>query len=324
MNKKITLALVLTMICMSGCGKVYGSSSEDTDAAAIVEQSTAAETESEETAMYKFRNATAEEEKKMWERQYAGEWIYDSGETGIENEYALFLGKVIARFGRNDSFSSDWENMYSYPIVVESEQGEELLIEIYHGSGGPSYSIPTDFKDDEEKEKYEQAAKALVEYIQSAEPADYELDTKYEDASVWIKYSVKDGVPSHTDSFREKCKAIEEKYGNEFIDNLDMYEWQRVMYAYDHDIPVETIIEMDDREYENLSESKDLETSKKLFAESTGESYDIIKDMDAYDFNRYSMAFNSGLDYEDIKDMSLAEIRELLQQSAMENGILDS
>ena len=149
MNKKSILALSLAMICLCGCGRVSGSSSDDTDAAVIVEQSTAAEMESVETAMYKFRNATAEEEKKMWERQYAGEWIYGVGGADGENEYALFLGKVIARFDRNDSFSSDWENMYSYPIVVENEQGEELLIEIYHGSVGPSYAIPTDFKDDE-------------------------------------------------------------------------------------------------------------------------------------------------------------------------------
>jgi len=124
---------------------------------------------------------------------------------------------VIARFGRNDSLSSDWENMYSYPIIVENGQGEELLVEIYHGPGGPSYSIPTDFKDDEEKEKYEQAAKALVEYIQSAEPADYELETVYEDIPVNVKYSVKNGVAKVESEFPEDF----EDYGMDDFDPDD-------------------------------------------------------------------------------------------------------
>ena len=219
MNKKSILALGLSMImlCPGGCGKASGSSSEDADAAVIVEHITAAEKESEETAVYKFRNASAEEEKKMWERQYAGEWIYGVGGANGENEFALFLGKVIARFGRNDSLSSDWENMYSYPIIAENEKGEELLIEIYHGAGGPSYSLPTDFKEDEEKEKYEQAAKALVEYIQSAEPADYELETVYEDIPVNVKYSVKNGAAKVESEFPEDF----EDYGMEDFDPDD-------------------------------------------------------------------------------------------------------
>ena len=69
MSKKITLALVLTMICMSGCGNVSGSSSEDTDAAVAVEQVIEPEDTSEAEQGCKVRNASAEEEKKMWERQ---------------------------------------------------------------------------------------------------------------------------------------------------------------------------------------------------------------------------------------------------------------
>ncbi len=216
MNKKCIFVLSLAMItpCMGGCGKISGSSFYNTESAVIVEDVTAADIESEESAVYKFRNASAEEENMMWDRQYAGEWIYGLGESNGEKEYALFLGKVIACFGRNDSLSSDWENMYSYPIIVENEQGEELLVEIYHGSGGPSYSIPIDFKDDEEKEKYEQAAKALVEYIQSAEPADYELETVYEDIPVNVKYSVKNGAANVESEFPEDF----EDYG---IDNSD-------------------------------------------------------------------------------------------------------
>ena len=202
MKKKIILAISLAMISLSGCGMASGSSG-DVDPDMLIEHIKATEDQKAETAMYKFRNASDEEAEKMWERQYAGEWIYDVGEVSGEDEFALFLGKVIACFGMNDSLSSDWENMYSYPIIAENEQGEELLIEIYHGPGGPSYSIPIDLKDDEEKEKYEQAAKALVDHIQSSEPADYELETVYEDIPVNVKYSVKNGVAKAESEFPE-------------------------------------------------------------------------------------------------------------------------
>ena len=142
--------------------------------------------------MYKFRIADEKEEDELRNGLYGGEWIY---RVGVREEvYALFLGKVIARFGKNDTLCEDWENMYNYSVVAEDEQGEKLLVIIYHGPGGPSYSIPTDFENDDIKSKYEQAAKELVEYIENAEPADYVHESVYEDVGVNIKYTVKNGT----------------------------------------------------------------------------------------------------------------------------------
>ncbi len=142
--------------------------------------------------MFTFRNATKEEAEEIFKLSYGGNWIYDTGTAG-EKEYALFLGKVMARFGKNGSLGTDWECMYSYPIAVEDENGNKYIVEIYHGSGGPSYSIPTDFENDDIKSKYEQAAKELVEYIESAEPVDYEWESIYADIPARIKYIIKDG-----------------------------------------------------------------------------------------------------------------------------------
>ena len=51
--------------------------------------------------MFKFRNATKDEENEMRKLPYGGEWIYETGKAG-EQEFALFFFFLMARFGRND------------------------------------------------------------------------------------------------------------------------------------------------------------------------------------------------------------------------------
>lgn len=145
--------------------------------------------------MYKFRLMT--ESEKHEKDSYGnvpegGEWIYDNG-VG-EEIYALFLGKVITLFGKPDDLNDDWENMYNLDIVAEDEQGKKLFIMIYHGSGGPSYCIPRHSVTDEVREIYVDMAKELVEYIESAEPADYVHKSCYYDIPSNVTYTVKYGV----------------------------------------------------------------------------------------------------------------------------------
>lgn len=142
--------------------------------------------------MYKFRNSTVEERKNS--QACCGQWVYGSGAS--ERKYALFFGKVRTLFGVNDSISEDWENMYSYNITAEDEQGNKLYLEIYHGPGGPSIATPFD---KELPPDYEKAKAELIELISNAEPADYEWEGVYEDVPVNIKYIVKDGV-AHVES----------------------------------------------------------------------------------------------------------------------------
>ncbi len=175
---------------MNSCGKINAENGNVIDSNA--ETTITIEVSSKEKTMFTFRNATKEEAEEIFKLSYGGNWIYDTGTAG-EKEYALFLGKVMARFGKNGSLSTDWECMYSYPIAAEDENGNKYIVEIYHGSGGPSYSIPTDFENDDIKSKYEQAAKELVEYIESAEPVDYEWESIYADIPARIKYIIKDG-----------------------------------------------------------------------------------------------------------------------------------
>ena len=140
--------------------------------------------------MYKFRKASDEDKEISDNLTCSGTWIY--GAVAGEEKYALFLGKMIALFGDSGNMSDDWENMYSYDIIAEDEQGNKLGIEIYHGPGGPSFAIPTDY-DDIDTAPYHQAAKELVEYIEKAEPADYVWESVYYDIPANVKYTVKDG-----------------------------------------------------------------------------------------------------------------------------------
>lgn len=150
--------------------------------------------------MYKFRLATKEEEKELWTSGYAGKHIYGAGAS--ENNYALFLGRMITLFGKPDNLSEDWENMYNYDVIAEDEQGNRFLVEIYHGAGGPSVALPIE-RDNIDITPYEQASKELVELIMNTEPSDYEWESVYEDIPVNIKYIVKDGKAKVESEFPE-------------------------------------------------------------------------------------------------------------------------
>lgn len=147
--------------------------------------------------MYTFRVSVPEDNNNAG----FGEWVYGVGAT--EEKYALFFGKVRARFGDNDSFSDDWESMYSYKITVEDEQGNKFFFEIYHGAGGSSIGTPFS---DELPPDYQQAEKALLEYIESATPVDYVWESVYYDIPVNVRYTVKDGVAKVESEFPENME----------------------------------------------------------------------------------------------------------------------
>lgn len=134
---------------------------------------------------YTFRVSTDEEIKEN--SVHCGRWVY--GLNAGDEQYALFFGKVRNRFGVNDSISTDWEMMYSYPVTVEDDSGNRFFFEIYHGAGGSSIATPYE----ELTPDYEQAQTALIDYIESAEPVDYVWQGVYEDIPVNITYTVKDG-----------------------------------------------------------------------------------------------------------------------------------
>ncbi len=131
--------------------------------------------------MYKFRRATEEERNEWCSGSYK---IWGMDNSIGEEDYALFLGKVMTVFGQPDWMDTDWENMYSYLIVTEDEQGNKIYLEIYHGPSGSAIGG---------QDINKQVAEELAQIILSAKPTDYEWKSVYEDIPVNVKYTVKDG-----------------------------------------------------------------------------------------------------------------------------------
>ncbi|MBD5159519.1 MAG: hypothetical protein HDT23_04675 [Ruminococcus sp.] len=146
---------------------------------------------------YTFRVSTDEEIKEN--PVHCGRWIY---ENASDEKYALFFGKVRSRFGVNDSISPDWEMMYSYPVTVGDDSGNKFFFDVYHGAGGSSIATPLDKLTPE----YESAEKALIDYIESAEPSDYVWQGVYEDIPVNITYTVRDGKAFIESEFPENME----------------------------------------------------------------------------------------------------------------------
>lgn len=142
--------------------------------------------------MYKFRRAT-DEERKAFRGGTHHIWGF---EPASENDFALFFGKAMTVFGKPDDMSDDWECMYSYLIVAEDEQGNKLLLDVYHDPSGSAIGGM-------DGDDYKQASEELGQLILSAEPSDYEWEGVYYDIPVNIKYTVKDGKSYTESSFPE-------------------------------------------------------------------------------------------------------------------------
>lgn len=134
--------------------------------------------------MYKFRRATKKERDEGHDGSHKIWGI--TNDTTAEEDYVLFFGRAITVFGQPDWTDEDWENMYSYLIVAEDGQGNEIILEVYNGSSGSAIG-------GYDGENYKQAAEELAQLILSAEPSDYEWEGCYYDIPVNMKYTVRDG-----------------------------------------------------------------------------------------------------------------------------------
>ncbi len=141
--------------------------------------------------MYKFRRAT-EAERREWR----GGTHNIRGYGASEEDFALFLGKAMTVFGQPDEISNDWESMYSYLIIAEDEQGNEILLEVYHGPSGSAIG-------GKDGDDYKQASEELIQLILLAEPTDYEHESVYYDIPANVRYTVKGGKAYTESSFPE-------------------------------------------------------------------------------------------------------------------------
>lgn len=107
------------------------------------------------------------------------------GETGYADftECALVLGKLNTLFGE-PTLSANFDDVYTYYVVAEAPGKEPVGLCIHEYNNAPSVDYPVGSED---------AAKALADAINAAEPADYEYNIKFGEDFSMVTYFVKDG-----------------------------------------------------------------------------------------------------------------------------------
>lgn len=142
---------------------------------------------------YKFRVQTKEEQEETNGGLLSSEicQIYDMDQCEVDPEdiFSLAFGKLQARFGQPLYITKNYENLYRYALCAEPEEGEKIYLYAYNGPTGPAIGGY------HEDKRSADAAKALVNYIKEASPADFEAEAYYMDGMCKVIIGVKDGVP---------------------------------------------------------------------------------------------------------------------------------
>ncbi|MWC29861.1 hypothetical protein [Paenibacillus sp. MMS18-CY102] len=109
-------------------------------------------------------------------------------DIGVGVEIAQFRGSLLGLFGEPNYKASNIENAFQYTISAMDTAGETYMFTVYEGAsglgiGGQSNDPATLL-----------AAKAFIEYVKHAPPAEYEEKLVYSDTGSTIRYGCKDGV----------------------------------------------------------------------------------------------------------------------------------
>ena len=108
---------------------------------------------------------------------------------------SLFIGQLLTLFGSADYVTEINEELLSYVVAAEDEEGNVIYLEAYYGPSGPAIGGIAD------DEAYENAAGELAWLIMNAEASDFELSSVYEDIGVSLKMGVKDGQAYYDTEF---------------------------------------------------------------------------------------------------------------------------
>ena len=191
MKKRITAILlagcITAMLC--GCGGNGGRQGAVTSDTAA-ETSGEAKSDSPGYSAYTFVKTTYE----MYSSATADAAPKRSDiEEGFGNEAAALLyGRLLTLFGEpNESSDEEWDELYTYYIEA-NDGGESMYFAVRHNGGVPKLEMPGDL-DESASVMYDAAKRALLEYFNSAEPADFTWQGKYKKYNT-LTCTVKDGV----------------------------------------------------------------------------------------------------------------------------------
>lgn len=158
--------------------------------------------------LYEFTKAAPSEHKNA-PRAVETLRIFGSDDiVGYETD-ALLLGRLWALFGEPDQNVTD--AFYSYMIAAKTPDGrtEYLLVDDHSDQPSMMYA-----------KGGEEAARALIDAIMEAQPADYELSFECGENFTLVTYFVKDGKAGS----RERTLTIKEIFhGNPDPEDIEMF-----------------------------------------------------------------------------------------------------
>ena len=129
-------------------------------------------------------------------------YFMDFGTMDSTEDAAIAEGKLLSVFGEPTHRSENYENSFEYIIRATSEDGRSVILTVYHvGVVHIGADQPDNFA--------QEAARALIDYVSAATPADYERTLYYLDFNLQIDISVKNGVATVTQSEMSYEKAME-------------------------------------------------------------------------------------------------------------------
>ncbi len=107
----------------------------------------------------------------------------------LELDPVIAYGRMRALFGEPNYETQNFEDAYSYILLVEPEASQKMYLEVYEGSSGPAIGGLNNAES-------LQAAEALKKLIEeSDEVADYHYEGYYLDLDSKISMGIQDGVP---------------------------------------------------------------------------------------------------------------------------------
>lgn len=155
------------------------------------------------------------ERRDIAQLPYGGEIYLAGGEDEFAgyDKCALVLGRIYSLFGK-PTVEADFDDFYYYEIIAEAPDRDTTTLIIRERNGAPTVTY---------REGFEDAAKALVEAINAAEPADYEYSGKNMEAFFMVTYFCEAGKTG----CRDRALTIKEIFdGNPSPEDIEQFtEW---------------------------------------------------------------------------------------------------
>lgn len=131
-----------------------------------------------------------------------GGYFMDFDGIIAQRDTALIEGKLITAFGIAPWQSENYENSFNYIIKATADDGKSVIFSVYNMG---VIHIGCDQQDD----FAEEAAVALINYIKSLEPTNYERTVYYLDFNLQLNIAVQNGEVTINQSEIPEEKALE-------------------------------------------------------------------------------------------------------------------